>query len=194
MMEGIERKKYEEVWESKEYRRSPSPGEMLLKRLPIVSWLKDFEVETILDAGCGEGRLLRGLKKINPEWQVRGIDIAENAIDPRIKDIFKQGCLWEDESYDDDGYDAIICTDVLEHIPTDHVMDVLHMFRKYSNKCVFLSISLVDDIFGGKLIGEPLHLTVREYYWWQEKIRMAGFEVRYAMIHPQLFDCFLVRL
>ena len=135
-----------------------------------------------------------GLKKANPEWEVSGIDIAKNALDFRLKDIFTQGCLWEEGAYDDGGYDAITCTDVLEHIPPDHVMDVLRLFRKYSNKCVFLSVCLIDDIFGAKLIGEPLHLTVRKYYWWLEKIRMVGFEVKHAMIQPGLFDCFLVKL
>ena len=61
------------------------------------------------------------------------------------------------------------CTDVMEHIPpedVDKVLDNILMAAPH----VFFSISTEEDNCG-KLIGHPLHLTIRPYEWWLEQFR-----------------------
>ena len=42
-----------------------------------------------------------------------------------------------------------------------------------STRGVFLSIALVPDQFG-ILVGRPLHLTVKPFTWWRDRIRELG--------------------
>jgi hypothetical protein len=60
------------------------------------------------------------------------------------------------------------CTDVMEHIPEQDVDRVLSNILASANK-VFFQIDCEDDKLG-TLIGERLHLTVRPYAWWLEKL------------------------
>ena len=189
-MKQTEQTKYEKVWESQEYKKAVSPGRMALKRLPIFQWFKDAKVKSILDCGCGSGRFLRDLKIKNPSWNVAGIDIAQNAIDPRLKDIFIHGALWEEAVYPK-RVDAITCCDVLEHVPESYIDTVLAIFRKKADKCCFLSISLKDDNFGPHLIEEPLHLTVKSSFWWMKQIEKAGFELDFGLISKATMDVLL---
>lgn len=61
----------------------------------------------ILDIGCGKGFLLYELKKLNPTFEVRGIDISNYAISnskPEIKKFVQIGSSdalpWEDDYFD----------------------------------------------------------------------------------------------
>ena len=163
-----EREKYEKIWGIEKFRKSVSPGEQSLKQFNIIEYLKISKVESVLDAGCGDGRFLKLLKKMNHNLVVSGIDIADNAIDFRLKDIFTQGCLWEEEPYKE--VDAITCFDVLEHLPEMYIDKVLYNFNKFSRKLCIVSVCMVEDQFG-KEINEKLHLTVKDLFWWMDKLR-----------------------
>jgi 2-polyprenyl-3-methyl-5-hydroxy-6-metoxy-1,4-benzoquinol methylase len=72
----------------------------------------------ILDVGCGNGNIARGIGSLG--FNVTGIDFSENAINyatskntlPNVK--FKV-CSAEDLTQNDQ-YDAVICSEVLEHL------------------------------------------------------------------------------
>ena len=57
-----------------------------------------------------------------------------------------------------------LCTDVMEHIPTDTVVTVLMNIME-SAETVMFQISTVKDDFG-IMLGTDLHLTVRDHIWW----------------------------
>lgn len=185
-----ERSKYERMWATEQYRKAGSPSSILLNRLPVGSWLKEFEIKSVLDAGCGSGTLLKEIKRLNPAIDVRGMDIAENAVDFRLKDVFIRQCLWE--PFPDKKYGAIFSIDVLEHIPTDKIDAVLDNFSRSFEKFVFMSICLVDDKYG-KLIGEALHLTVKDCFWWFDKLRMHGFGIKFSLINEITLDALCVK-
>jgi hypothetical protein len=120
---------------------------------------------------------------------VHGIDIASNAINPKLSDVFSQGCMWEEQNYKPT--DVVTCIDVLEHLPTQHVETTLKLFKKYARKICFLSICLTDDILGPKLIGEQLHLTVKSPYWWIDKFKNVGFDIEFMLISQPYLDALL---
>lgn len=179
-LQESEKEKYTIMWKRDEYRQY-SPGESSVKNLPITNLLRKCGAKTVLDAGCGSGKLMRALiEECGNEFSVHGFDIAENCLDPyfdEIKnDILTVGVLWNKEDFNKE-YDAIICCDVLEHIPTEKVGLVLENFCRCTKLLCYLSIALQQDYFGPKIIGKPLHLTVKEPDWWLLEIEKAGFNI-----------------
>lgn len=173
-----ERAKYEQMWEHEDYRKF-SPGLHALERLHLADHFRSLGVRSILDAGCGSGKFMRRiLEQHAQEFTIRGFDIAANCLDPWFADkmtpgFLTLGCLWDEGSLPAPN-DAVVCTDVMEHIPTEHVPAVLRNLRSASSKCVFLGIALFPDAFGPKVIGAPLHLTVKPVEWWREQAVAAG--------------------
>ena len=159
-----ERRKYEKCWNLNDYRKM-APGEVLVQDV-----LSDIPSGgKVIDFGTGTGR---GAKIIHDHGHpVVMIDLADNCLDPDVKKAldpnfrFIEECLW-DELYITGDY--AYCTDVLEHIPTEKVDDVLKNIVKSCPKG-YLNISTIDDYFG-KITGEPLHLTVEPWSWWVEKV------------------------
>lgn len=175
----LEGEKYRAMWAGDAY-RSFSPGEAQATRFDLPNLLRRFGARTMLDAGCGSGKTSRYVLTNAPgEFELFGFDIADNCLDPffdGIKDHYLTvGCLWRREDFPRD-YDAVVCTDVMEHIPTDKVADVLANLRGVCRRVAFFGIALVDDLFGPMTLGEPLHLTVKPAEWWLDRLRDAGFE------------------
>ena len=79
------------------------------------------------------------------------------------------------------------CTDVMEHIPPEHVDQVLLNILR-SAQHVFFQIDCQEDVCG-KLIGEQLHLSVHPYSWWLKKFTELGCYVHWSQdnIHNCLF-------
>jgi len=178
-LQKSEKDKYTTIWKCDEYRLF-SPGERAIRNLKIIDFLRKCKVKTVLDAGCGTGKFMRALiEECGSEFSVHGFDIAENCLDPSFdetkNDILTVGVLWNAEDFNKE-YDAIICSDVLEHIPTEKVGLVLGNLYRCTKVFCYISIALLPDDFGPKIIGQPLHLTVKEPNWWVDQIEKAGFK------------------
>lgn len=151
-----EQEKYQIMWQFDSY-REVSPGELIAE-----FFLDEFKPQgSIIDFGCGTGRA--GLKFHDYGLNVLLIDFTDNCRDEEAQSLpFIQ---W-DLSYHipmkaEYGY----CTDVMEHIPTDKVAQVIGNIANSVEKA-FFQISTVDDSLGA-LIDEPLHLTVKPHSWWR---------------------------
>lgn len=118
---------------------------------------------TLRDLGCGTGRA--GVRLAAAGLDVTQYDFAANCRDEGIDLPFVQhdlndavkGCA-----------DFAFCTDVLEHIPPEQVARVLRVVVGAGRRA-YLQIACTPDHMG-KLIGEPLHLTVQPYAWWKEQL------------------------
>jgi 2-polyprenyl-3-methyl-5-hydroxy-6-metoxy-1,4-benzoquinol methylase len=171
-----ERDKYQQMWEVPQYRRY-SPAER--EAGPILKWLDKHACQHVLDFGCGTGRL--ALKLADEGYSVRMIDIAANCLDKRVQDnlgpalTFEQACLWSDEVTHIHG-DAVICIDVLEHIPPDYVETVISTIRAAAPHG-YCNAALYKDGFGQR-IGKPLHLTVKPAAFWHSHFPYAQNIVR----------------
>lgn len=179
LLHKSEKEKYTTIWKYNEYRLF-SPGEQSIKRFRIIDFLRMCKVKTVLDAGCGSGKFMRALmEECGDEFSVHGFDIAENCLDTFFDKtrnyVLTVGVLWDRKDFDKK-YDAIICADVLEHIPTEKVELVLDNFYRCTKTFCYLSIALLPDDFGPMIIGQPLHLTIKEPSWWITQIKKAGFE------------------
>jgi 6-hydroxymethylpterin diphosphokinase MptE-like protein/methyltransferase family protein len=170
-----EREKYERMWSVPSY-RNLAPGEQEIGTF--------FEVMkpsgTVIDFGCGTGRA--SLRISEAGHRVVMVDFATNCRDSEAMHLpFLQLDLTESMSVRGDvGY----CTDVLEHIPTDKVEDVVRNVMT----CVprsFFQISTVPDI-AGAAINQDLHLTVRPHAWWRATFERLGFNIAWDKEYPGL--------
>jgi len=175
-----EKAKYEHIWNHAAY-RDHTPGYHDMDKVPLIEALRKHGVHSVLDAGCGTGKLIqRFMTDYSNEFSIHGFDISENCLNPffdAVKDeVLTVGCLWDENDFSTE-YDAIICSDVMEHIPTDKVPLVIKNFKNCTRKICYLAIALVPDNFGPSILGEPLHLTVKEPGWWFSQMALAGFAV-----------------
>jgi hypothetical protein len=77
-------------------------------------------------------------------------------------------------------FDGVICTDVMEHIPTEDVPMVLEEIIRYANKFVFFCI-FTDPATKNLPDGRNCHLTQKPGFWWNEQIVRA-----INKVHPLL--------
>jgi len=154
-----EKDKYRRMWNCWQYRLN-SPGERLVGTfLKHAAWEKG---DSLIDVGCGTGRAAKALWEKG--FRVTMLDIAPNA--PEMSLPFFEACLWDlpGTPY----YDWFYCTDVMEHIPPEHVDQSLYNLSEMADRG-FFQIALCQDGCGD-LIGERLHLTVRPHLWWLSKL------------------------
>lgn len=164
-LELQEQHKYERMWSMPQYRRN-SPAEGLVER--AIELLDIEPNSTIADLGCGTGRASK--KFCDLGMNVVAFDHAENCLDSDIDVQFEQACLWELDTKLE--FDYGFCVDVMEHIPTEKVAEVLDNISCISQKGAFFQIATRPDTCG-RLIGETLHMTVRDGRFWVAEIEKA---------------------
>jgi ubiquinone/menaquinone biosynthesis C-methylase UbiE len=105
----------------------------------LFSCVKDLPVNTVLDAGCGEGFILSEFKNRNIGSHLEGIDFSEDALDIGRKmfpflDLKKEDIY--NLPYEDNSFDLVICTEVMEHLekPDKVVDEIMRVSKKY---CLF---------------------------------------------------------
>jgi len=165
-----EQAKYQKAWRLDDY-RDVSPGEGFIIPFLQVSGAK--KGSSLRDYGSGTGRAALFMRLAGMDVEL--VDIADNCLDEHVamvlKDRLRIHCLWDlpaDMAVSDHGY----CTDVMEHIPEDKVDEVLENIMRTCRGC-FFNISFHEDHFG-KRMDEVLHLTVKPFKWWRDKLRKLG--------------------
>lgn len=163
-----ERDKYRRMWQFDGY-REVSPGEELVSKFLEVMQPSGL----IVDFGCGTGRAALALHSAGHEVYL--IDFADNCRDHEALSLpFLEWDLCHPCPV---RAPFGICTDVLEHIPTEDVRKVVGNIMA-SAQNVFFQISTVNDVFG-QVLGTPLHLTVRQHSWWRDLFEGLGYTITY---------------
>lgn len=91
---------------------------------------------TLLDIGCGSGQTMRWFREEWPEWETLGLDVARDGLHAAREGgepgVFGGSAL--DLPLTDHSVDAIICLDVLQHLPLDggdrRALDEMHRTLK----------------------------------------------------------------
>ena len=156
----IEADKYRRIWERDEYRKI-SPGMMEAERALTLLYMQPEQ--TLIDFGAGTGRATAFFR--DKGLDVLAVDFAENALETSVP--FVNACLWDMP----EGLSAELgyCCDVMEHIPTEKVADVLTGIRSRITGAVYFRIATRPDKMG-KLIKSRLHLTVQSGEWWRRQL------------------------
>ena len=172
-----EQSKYEAVWAHDAYRRV-APGEHHVQR--FIELARPQHHHVLCDFGCGTGRGAFALAALT-DVSVLAVDFAANCLDADVRAALSERFRFRQHDLNtplgekvDFGY----CTDVLEHLPESSVDTVLRNIFVAAHK-VYLAISTVDDVMGA-LIGEPLHLTVRDPFWWHDRLTSLGIRIDWS--------------
>ncbi|TXH52540.1 MAG: DUF115 domain-containing protein [Desulfurellales bacterium] len=159
-VEQREEDKYTEMWGHPDYRNmSPADDHVT----DIIDRLRLSPGVSVIDFGCGTGRATKKFQ--NYGCNVVGVDIATNALETEIP--FVKAILWNLPAYLSGDYG--VCCDVMEHIPTEKVGDVIRNIAQCVEKGVYFRIDFFQDEMGA-IIGKPLHLTVRPPAWWKAQL------------------------
>lgn len=167
-LEALEARKYCNMWAFDEYRHY-APGEHYVNQAIEEMGMKPGS--SVIDFGCGTGRGAQIF--MDKGFQITGIDHAPNCLDENIEIPLVISNLWSLPGITAEyGY----CTDVMEHIPTEKVDDVLSQISSRVDKC-FFNIHTEEDVMG-ELIDDELHLTQKPPEWWKEKLSRHFARVR----------------
>ena len=141
-------------WEKRSRLCGTSLQGVLLKGLPLTlnehihNWHSGFVVptlpedkeSTILDVGCGFGRLSKAIKAHNPRAKLVGIDLSASYIESYREITEGHGFVWAVEDYCDHLHncDYIVCVTVLMYLDHVDVDRAVSNFNRYlnSNGCV----------------------------------------------------------
>jgi SAM-dependent methyltransferase len=133
-----------------------SGSALTIHKESIQQFLVNTKCETILDYGCGKG-IQYFQENIHQEYFG---GIMPSLYDPAIKEYSK---------LPKGKFDAVICTDVLEHIEEEDLQKVIKEIYSKANKFVYLGIcnSPADSFLPD---GRNSHVTQKDLEWWIEQI------------------------
>ncbi len=178
-----ERHKYRRMWDIKAY-RATSPGERLVSVFKAnVPYKKG---DSLIDCGCGPGRAAFALGQLG--LRVSCLDIAENCLDEAVRESpipFIEGCLWALPPVMPE-WDWFYCTDVMEHLPEEHIGSALDNIRRLATKGGMFQIAMFDDPYGA-YIGETLHLTIKPLGWWLPRLQQLWKDIKILTPEPRRF-------
>ena len=121
-------------------------GTSIINYIPKINQIiKDKDIKTILDYGCGKA------KHHPKEWKAIKYDPA----------------IQKYQNKPQDKYDLVISTDVLEHIPVENLKQTIDEIFGYSNKWVFVSVCCrkAEAILPN---GYNAHATIESAKWWRD--------------------------
>lgn len=110
----------------------------------IVQEIDVLQPQSLLDVGCGDGRLFKMLK--SPVPRMLGVDLAESAV--HFARGFNPGAefLITDAKDIKEVFDAVVAIEVLEHIPDDDVSGFLKTLAARTKPNGVVIISVPSDV------------------------------------------------
>jgi len=92
-------------------------------------------VRSILDVGCGDGRIMTSL---DSRFHVAGVDYALSSLRHIGSNGIRasSGCL----PFEDRSFDLVLCSEVLEHIPEASYVPTLNEFERVSKRYILITV------------------------------------------------------
>lgn len=147
----------------------------------VAQWLARFQRDpftyvTLLDYGCGKGRLARRLEQASLSYRLKITNY-----DPAVPTF---------EVRPEGKFDAVTCIDVLEHIEPGCLDAVLADIRDLTGGAAFLTIHCGPAV---KTLpdGRNAHLIQRSPWWWLRKL-MEYFQPTHFVVSPNTTSCLLI--
>ncbi len=113
-----------------------------------------------LDVGCGIGRLLSRLER---SFFCAGVDISFEALKrSSVKNLCTQGLI-QSLPFPSGAFDAVVCTEVLEHIPEDLFPAAIAELRRVARKYILVSIPNRENLLEKTVSCHACGLTFHRY-------------------------------
>lgn len=126
----------------------------------LAEFINQVKPTSILDFGCGKGKLVERLKEDYPDISITGYDPGNRNFS---------------ESLDGRRADMIISTDVLEHVEPEHI-DLTLGYLSHRSRYIYHLIALSP----AKLIlsdGRNAHLIQESPEWWRNKFLNLNYKI-----------------
>lgn len=156
-----------------------NPTARHLEKIIVDLLRRIYPVQTLLDVGCGIGVNLKRIHKHFPDIQLTGSDLSEEILN-LAEDYVKEASIEYIEldlgkGRIDREFDAIVCSQVLEHIEDDEtaLKNMALMCRKY------MIITVPGGAYNStsKLVGHYRHYNRDELV---KMVKSCGFSVLYV--------------
>jgi SAM-dependent methyltransferase len=134
------------------YQNSIIPGIYNMKRYLISSGVEINSLQSILDFGCGTGRLIVGWYLDNPENRLYGCDINEDLLD-WAKNNLPQRIKWNRSSlspplpYPSNCFDLIYLASVFTHLTLASQRSWLNEFKRILSPSGYMLITLQGELY-----------------------------------------------
>jgi cyclopropane fatty-acyl-phospholipid synthase-like methyltransferase len=144
--------------------------------------------EKVIDLGCGLGSLSNHFKNYT------GVDISNWVIsrnrDVRVNGEYYHESLSDLSFFHDQEYDSVICSDVMEHIPENKVIEVLNSISLLTSRKFYFEINILPSSYVDSN-GDNLHLTLWSTDKWIEELKKY-FNLSKATIKEKsmLIECY----
>jgi SAM-dependent methyltransferase len=130
-----------------------------------------------LDVGCGRANGVQYAREQGHD--VYGCDVSESAkkcwAERGVLD-YCTVCSAAKLPYQDNEFDFIVCSEVMEHIPEDSILPSLkEIFRIGSDKYLFTIALKPEGIPIGGYI--QTHITLKSPEWWFQRFEEAGYKI-----------------
>lgn len=152
MSKSTELKRFYESFAEKYPQEKLYSSENLLERLIhnkrkeiILNFVKNLELNSILDIGCGEGLYTNELEKIYPDARIFGLDLSHKNL-LRAMNRTNNVKYFEGDAqnlpFNDASFDFVMCCETLEHLPEDE--RALNEIIRVCKRHILLSVPNVN--------------------------------------------------
>lgn len=141
--------------------------------------LRRFPARSVVDVGCGDGKLLAAVTRVAPNTRVLGIDsspaalraAAARGVDTRAIDLIATPRRRVDEAAAALGaFDLAVSLETVEHVPSWHAGKVLRLV----STAPVVVFSAAQPGQGG-----TMHVNERPVAYWVDRLRRLGYD-----LHP----------
>ena len=101
----------------------------------------------ILDVGCGKGFMIYDFLKLNPKFEIKGIDISNYAINNCKKEVANnlQVASCDNLPFEDNSFDLVISINTIHNLEKDGCGKSLREINRVSKKNKFIIVDAYRD-------------------------------------------------
>jgi SAM-dependent methyltransferase len=118
-----------------------------LERMRIVAEALPLDVRSVLDVGCANGKALQALLRRSSQVKLdflAGVDLSERAL--RKFDLPRVCGDCSTLPFADASFDAVICLEVLEHLPQETYKRTLEELQRVARRYLLISVPNAEDL------------------------------------------------
>ena len=147
--------------------------------------LKMYEFIKGLDVGCGRANGVQWAREQGAN--VFGCDISSSAVKCWKERGVEEYCKVASADrlpYEDNEFDMVLCSEVMEHIPEENVSGVLNEILRVGSDKFYFTIALVPEAIPVAGLVQS-HICLQSTKWWIEKMEEIGFSYGIGAINSE---------
>jgi SAM-dependent methyltransferase len=140
-MQTYDSTNYQDRLEHLGAQRHPDLSDMELSRIEKTVAMIPPDVRTVLDLGCGDGRILR---RLPAHLMAVGVDFAVTSVSHlRTHAILASG---DHLPFVNASFDLVLCCEVLEHLPDDMLQNTLRELQRVARRHILISVPYKENL------------------------------------------------